>query len=152
VSEIYANDMTVGGWMSKSSDLHAPVADTLSKDDFLLLLVEQLRHQDPTSPMENMEFISQSAQFSSLEQMTNLNKNVESLLTSQVVAQTSNLIGKTVLVEGVNDVGETESFTGTVDAIKIEDGKGKLVMGDKLVDLDDVKYIYNQAPQTEAEV
>ena len=78
----------------------------LDKEDFLLLLVTQMRFQNPLDPLKNQEFASQLAQFSSLEQLTNLNETMEksqianSALT-QTVANTfaSNLIGKRVLAQ-----------------------------------------------------
>lgn len=50
----------------------------MDKDAFLRLLTTQLSHQDPLNPIEDREFIAQLAQFSSLEQMTELNKTFES--------------------------------------------------------------------------
>ena len=71
-------------------------SNELGKDDFLKLLIAQLSNQDPTSPLENTEFIAQMAQFSSLEQMTNMSTAFEKMsnfLNSQEAAST---IGKTV--------------------------------------------------------
>ncbi|MBN1410625.1 MAG: flagellar hook assembly protein FlgD [Spirochaetales bacterium] len=84
----------------------------LDKDDFLKLLITQLSHQDPTKPMEDKEFIAQMAQFSSLEQMTNMNdglKKVASLISqNQAVA----LLGKTVeIMDG------DKLVTGKVDKV-----------------------------------
>lgn len=58
--------------------IKAPGND-LDKDAFLRLLTTQLAHQDPLNPMEDQEFIAQLAQFSSLEQMQNVNENIETM-------------------------------------------------------------------------
>ena len=49
-----------------------PRTASLGKDDFLKLFVAQLQHQDPMNPMEDSEFMGQMAQFSTLEQITNM--------------------------------------------------------------------------------
>lgn len=54
-------------------------ADSMGSDAFLKLLVVQLQNQDPTSPQSNTEFIAQLATFSSLEQLTSINKAVTSM-------------------------------------------------------------------------
>ena len=68
----------------------------LGKDDFLQLLIAQLTHQDPTSPMEDTQFIGQMAQFSSLEQMTNMNKNFSALSDMLTGSSATNAVGKKV--------------------------------------------------------
>jgi flagellar basal-body rod modification protein FlgD len=80
----------------------APTAGSnkLGKDEFVKLLLAQLQHQDPTSPMDGEAFVAQLAQFANLEQMNTANSNLESLIMGQAAAhQTSvvSLVGKDVL-------------------------------------------------------
>ena len=90
----------------------------LGKDDFLKLLITQLRYQDPTNPVDDKEFIAQMAQFSSLEQMQNLNKLVQEYVGTQqamtMFAQATNLIGLQVKV----DKGDGTVDEGTVEAVR----------------------------------
>jgi len=70
----------VGSDASGSSP--AGSAADVDKDDFLKLLVAQLKHQDPLSPLKNEEFIAQLATFSSLEQLISIRQGVETLVDS----------------------------------------------------------------------
>jgi flagellar basal-body rod modification protein FlgD len=77
--------------------------EVMGKDDFLTLLVAQLQNQDPLDPDDATEFTAQLAQFSSLEQLMNLNESVDALaVTEQTSDQLSamELIGKDVVYEG----------------------------------------------------
>lgn len=84
----------------------------LGKDDFLQILITQLQHQDPTKPMEDREFIAQMAQFSSLEQMTNMNRQFAELSAALKSSLVTNLLGKEVEIHQ----GE-QRIRGHVDAI-----------------------------------
>lgn len=75
----------------------------VSRDAFLKLLITQLRYQDPLSPMENEAFLAQLAQFSSLEQMQQLNANFASsmaLAQSEANSSATGLIGRYVRASG----------------------------------------------------
>jgi len=88
---------------------------SLGKNDFLKLLVAQLEHQDPLAPQEGQEFAAQLAQFSSLEQLTNINDNLEASQAFDLALSNSsmvNLIGKTVDAPGNSfELGEGETET-----------------------------------------
>lgn len=86
-------------------------SQSLGKDDFLKLLITQLSNQDPTSPMENTEFIAQMAQFSSLEQMTNMSESFTQLANMLTASEASSVIGRTVEVDLNGSV-----LTGAVEA------------------------------------
>lgn len=101
--------------------------DALGKDDFLKMLVTQLRYQDPLQPMEDKEFIAQMAQFSSLEQMQNMN-------TAMITTQATNLIGKEI--HWLDDQGKEKS--GVVTSVTTFEGVSKLMVGDVSVGMDKV--------------
>lgn len=84
----------------------------LGKDDFLKLLMAQMTNQDPTSPMENTEFIAQMAQFTSLEQMTNMSNNFEKMAALINSSEAQSMLGRTVQI----DLGAEQSTTGVVEA------------------------------------
>jgi flagellar basal-body rod modification protein FlgD len=112
-------------------------SNILGKDDFLKILITQLQNQDPTSPMQDREFIAQMASFSSLEQMTNMNQTMQQFLSFQTEAsllQQSQMIGKQVTYESetVNAEGENvvEEIEGTVKAVLFEKGSVMLEMSD----------------------
>jgi flagellar basal-body rod modification protein FlgD len=72
----------VGSTASTSTsptEARKPRETSLGRDAFLQLLVTQMQHQDPTQPKADGEFIAQLAQFSSLEQLTQMQKTLESI-------------------------------------------------------------------------
>ncbi|MFJ7950529.1 flagellar hook assembly protein FlgD [Lysinibacillus sp. NPDC096418] len=111
----------------------------LGKDAFLKLLITQLQNQDPTNPMDDREFIAQMAQFSSLEQMQNMTKAMESLLASQQQTQLMNystFVGKEVkwheLTAEKDEAGKfiTKEGTGIIESLKFVDGLAVFILED----------------------
>jgi flagellar basal-body rod modification protein FlgD len=109
----------------------------LGKDAFLQILITQLQNQDPTSPMDDKEFIAQMAQFSSLEQMQNMTKAMQDLLASQEQTQLMNystFVGKEVkwheLTDKVDSKGKPIAIdgTGVITELKFVDGEAVFVL------------------------
>ncbi len=113
----------------------------LGKDDFLKLLTQQLKNQDPMNPMNDMEFINQMSSFSSLEQMVNMNKSLETFIqtfSTNSHTQAMMFLGTTVTAQ-TGDMDE--AVTGVVEMVGFKDGKPFLKVGDQAFDLEDVQLV-----------
>ncbi|MBB6674599.1 flagellar hook capping FlgD N-terminal domain-containing protein [Cohnella nanjingensis] len=107
-------------YSSKNVAQAATPKKDLGKDEFLKILVTQLKNQDPMQPMEDKEFISQMAQFSALEQSMNMATELHNLTQSAALA--SNLIGMQVSWIGMGENGTTQNMSGVVSSIIKRDG------------------------------
>jgi flagellar basal-body rod modification protein FlgD len=88
---------------SNGAVMSATQANVMGKDDFLNLLITQLQNQDPLNPTDSTEFTAQLAQFSSLEQLGNVNENLMELKQFQAATNNSQavaLIGKAITAAG----------------------------------------------------
>ena len=95
-----------------------PTSQTLGKDDFLKLLTTQLQHQDPLNPMDDKEFIGQMAQFSTLEQITNMSSGMTKLALASQVSGATGLLGRQVSYE----LDDHTTGEGTVGSVSLLDG------------------------------
>jgi len=111
-------------------------SNELGKDDFLKLLIAQMQNQDPTEPMENTEFIAQMAQFSSLEQMTNMATSFEKMSNYISASEGSSMLGKTVQL----NVGDT-TVTGVVSGA-IRGETPQVIVNGMRYELDKVAAVY----------
>lgn len=123
---------------------HMPPGGKLGKDEFLKMLVAQMRNQDPLNPLQGEEMAAQLAQFSSLEQMTNVNQGIENLteiiggqmLHTMQATSALSVLGRTVVAAGDQvNIGATQKPVVTVDlasrgesaTLRILDASGKEV-------------------------
>ena len=127
-----------GSTAAATSSLSTIGTSDLGKNDFLKLLTAQLAHQDPLNPMDNTAFVAQLAQFSSLEQMQNVNSNLgTSILLSQSVNNSlaTTLIGRDVQASGdtvTQTAGGSSNLNFNLDSdasvqVTVVDSSGKTV-------------------------
>ena len=135
-SEKFAVDNAVNNFNKANTVNGRTASQQLGKDDFLKLLITQLSNQDPTNPMEDTQFIAQMAQFSSLEQMTNMNESFNKMAAMINSSQAAATIGRTVDI----DVGDTTA-RGVVEATTMGSQPQVMVNG-MYYDLDKIKAVY----------
>ena len=149
------NTINVGGVVQKLSDYEAAQNqakakdkknDALGKDAFLKLLVTQMKYQDPLDPQDNSEYLSQLAQFSALEQMTNVSKGLENVSkivdninSSVLVGQLSSMIGQPVqwqtevkdsdgkVIKDKDGKPTTKTYEGKIIGVSISDGQPSVI-------------------------
>ncbi|MCL2318732.1 MAG: flagellar hook assembly protein FlgD [Treponema sp.] len=114
-------------------------SQNLGKEDFLKILLTQLSHQDPTAPMEDKEFIAQMAQFSSLEQMTNMAADFAKMARMLRVTEASGALGKSVEI----NQGD-EKVRGVIQAVT-RDEVPQILVNDKYYPWDQVSTVYGDS-------
>lgn len=122
-------------YFSKDSDT------TVSIDVFLQLLVAQMNNQDPMEPTSNTEFVSQLAQFTSLQSMQNLTYFSNASFASS-------MIGKTVTVATTGAAGKVDVETGVITGIQMSGDSFTYTVNGKTVEMKNIMAI-GEVPKTE---
>ncbi len=113
-------------------------AQELGKDDFIKILITQLTHQDPSAPMEDKEFIAQMAQFSSLEQMTNMAQDFSKLANVLSGTEASAALGRSVEIAQGDQVVQ-----GVVKAVS-RGGAPQVLVNGTYYDWDQVTKVFKE--------
>ncbi len=130
--------MTIAAAMAQSQTAAVPGrGDQFGQDTFLKLLVAQLRYQDPTNPQDGSEFLAQTAQFTSVEKLSELADLQTQLLSAQRVLGASGMVGRTVTYPGQDGL----DATGVVTAARLGADGPVLRVDDKDVPLASVKEV-----------
>lgn len=115
-----------------------PSDKNVSMEDFLTLMVAQLKNQDFMNPMDDTQYITQLAQISTMQQMEEMSYNAKS-------TYVTSLVGKTVTAAKFSVSGELKKATGVVDKISLLDGKFVIYVGKESYDLDQIMEVKTEA-------
>jgi flagellar basal-body rod modification protein FlgD len=88
-----------------------PASSSIDYNTFLQLMIAEMKFQDPTNPTDTSQYMSQFAQFSSVEQGIKTNTKLDSLLSSQALSQADSLIGHTATSPDGSVTGQIASLT-----------------------------------------
>ncbi|WP_068786050.1 flagellar hook assembly protein FlgD [Paenibacillus phocaensis] len=154
----YTPTVSWPNYAQSNVEKNSKIDNKLGKDAFLKLMMTQMQYQDPMSPMDNSQMVAQMAQFTSVEQLTNISEQLSKL--GQSLGNDSGLIGKEVawVIEtktGNYDVatgkGEVivEKASGIVDSILVRDGVHYVKVGDKEIKISDIEQVREPAEESD---
>jgi flagellar basal-body rod modification protein FlgD len=141
-----AGSSTAQAANAAASTASSSSSNSLSQVNFLQLLTAQMQNQDPSSPTSPTDYVTQMAQFSTVQGITQLNQSITSLLTMQGLTQGVGLIGKTVSY--TNSAGKTAS--GTVSSVSMIGGQPQLVINNTNVNVSQIQSIQAGAKKSAA--
>ena len=105
---------STGGTAQQGQTSQGTQSNTMDKQAFLELLVTQMRHQDPMNPLKQEEYAANLAQFSSVEQLSNLNERFDQMYQSnmQLNQSISNILSTTLVGRNVRAQGNSLTYSG----------------------------------------
>lgn len=145
ISATAAGSVAGLGGNPRIADSSVPVRDAgsqalLDREAFLKLLVAQLRYQDPSKPVDSSELITQSAQLSVVDQLSDIASMLQASATTERLAMAGSVVGKQVSFYGPDGF----PMTGTVSHVMFEAGEVVLGVSGYDVPIDAVLVIYDQ--------
>jgi flagellar basal-body rod modification protein FlgD len=127
------------GSTSSANSMDSTISSLAGTDTFLQLLVAQMQNQDPTSPMDDQSFVTELAQFNTVEQMLSLKQTVSSQVVLQQQLEGIGLLGKNVTYATPSLDGQsTTTNQGTVSSVSVDQGAVNLTIGSQQVPLSEV--------------
>lgn len=119
--------------------------DMTDSGNFMRLMIEQLKSQDPMNPLQSNEFTQQLAALNSLQQLVALNASLAGMASNSGLTNATALIGKYVEGFDINN----EAVVGIVDRVEVIEGRAMLLVGEKLLEVGQVLGVDDQPPSFE---
>ncbi len=126
--------MNINGISNNDTKTAASVKSLADTSVFLRLLTTELCNQDPTNPTDSTQYISQLAQFTSLQQTEEINDSIKTLLLSKDLSSGTSMIGQEVLIR----LDDATAISETVKSVRIYQGNVYLSTDSGYYSIDDV--------------
>lgn len=131
------NDGKVQETASQASLSKTSSGNDMDKDAFLQLLVAEMQNQDPLEPTSNTEYITQYAQFSEVESLSNMASTMD-------LTRASSLVGQEVYIKTTSSDGTAQYIQGKVDYVVYENNKAYLSINESLYSLEDLDTVVDK--------